>query len=254
LVPPIILLALAQFGLRPVLEDLWVSILPFFAAPPSYDAGEIRGSPEVQAQLAGAWWLWGLFLFMAVFNDFLGEEFLFPGVLLPKMKGVFGKWDWVANGVLFGAYHVHHPWGILGTIVILMFLGSFPARRFRSTWMSVIVHSADGVFPLFIILGLVLGLAQRFVNHGETGGPLDRWWIPSRDEQEGEKNGFQEPSTYDHRFNPCTDDLGAGSLRRWGQVAGLRPGSWSSRADPFSEQEGDRTAEEFWPRRYPENP
>jgi uncharacterized protein len=33
----------------------------------------------------------------------LGEEFLFRGVLLPCMEGVFGRWSWVANGVLFGA-------------------------------------------------------------------------------------------------------------------------------------------------------
>lgn len=36
----------------------------------------------------------------------MGEEFLFRGVLLPRMKGVFGKWDWVANGVLGTFYHV----------------------------------------------------------------------------------------------------------------------------------------------------
>jgi hypothetical protein len=36
------------------------------------------------------------------------------GMLLPKMEGVFGKWSWVANGVLFGFYHLHQPWGISG--------------------------------------------------------------------------------------------------------------------------------------------
>ncbi|MCC6985270.1 MAG: hypothetical protein IT309_02485 [Anaerolineales bacterium] len=33
-------------------------------------------------------------------------------MLLPKMEGVFGKWDWVANGVIFGFYHLHQPRGI----------------------------------------------------------------------------------------------------------------------------------------------
>jgi CAAX protease family protein len=31
-------------------------------------------------------------------------------VLLPRMAGVFGRWDWVANTVLVGLYHVHKIW------------------------------------------------------------------------------------------------------------------------------------------------
>ena len=75
------------------------------------------------------------------------------------MHGVFGKWDWVANGVLFGLYHLHQPWSILASIIDGVFLFAFPARRFRSTWMAIILHSLQSVFFLFLILGLVLGLA-----------------------------------------------------------------------------------------------
>ena len=100
-----------------------------------------------------------LFVVNAVFNTVLGEELLFRGVLLPKMSGVFGRWDWLANGVLFGLYHLHQPWGMLGSIGTGALLYALPAQRFRSTWMSVIVHSAQSVYFLFLILGLVLGLA-----------------------------------------------------------------------------------------------
>jgi uncharacterized protein len=57
-------------------------------------------------RLVGAWWFFALFAVNAIFNTILGEEFLFRGVLLPKMEGVFGRWSWVANGVLFGFYHL----------------------------------------------------------------------------------------------------------------------------------------------------
>ena len=87
------------------------------------------------------------------------DPFICMRVLLPRMRGVFGKWDWVANGVLFGAYHVHQPWGMLGSIIGGVFLFALPSRRFRSNWMAIIVHSAQSVFFLFLILGLVLGLA-----------------------------------------------------------------------------------------------
>jgi uncharacterized protein len=99
-----------------------------------------------------------LFVISAVFNTILGEEFLFRGVLLPRMEGVFGRWSWVANGVLFGFYHVHLPWGILDNILTGL-LYTYPAYRYRSTWMSIILHSAQSVYFAFLVLGIVLGLA-----------------------------------------------------------------------------------------------
>ena len=141
------------------LINFWVSIFPFFEAPPGYEAGAILGSAEVQAQLVGAWWFLGLFVVNAVFNTILGEEFLFRGVLLPKMEGVFGKWDWVANGVLFGLYHLHQPWGMLRTIIGGSLLWSLPAKHFKSTWIAIAVHSVQSVYIIFLVLGIVLGLA-----------------------------------------------------------------------------------------------
>jgi LuxR family maltose regulon positive regulatory protein len=90
--------------------------------------------------------------------DYLGEELLFRGARLPKMQGVFGRWDWAANGLLFGLYHLHQPWGLLGSCIDGL-LFTYPARRFRSTWMAIIIRSGQSVFFIFLILGLVLGLA-----------------------------------------------------------------------------------------------
>ena len=158
LIPIITMLAVSESVIAPVLNRLWVSVLPFVAEPSSFAMDSLLGSPEVQAQLAGAWWFLGLFLLMGVFN-ILGEEFLFRGVLLPKMEGVFGKWDWAANGVLMGAYHWHQPWMIPGGIISGVFFFALPAKRFRSTWMAFISHSIQIVIFGFLILGLVLGLA-----------------------------------------------------------------------------------------------
>ena len=115
-------------------------------------------SQEILARLEGAWWFFALFVFQAAFNTILGEEFLFRGVLLPKMEGVFGRGSWVATGVLFGFYHVHQPWGIPNSVLTGL-LYTFPAYRYRSTWMSIILHSAQNVFTAFLVLGVVLGLA-----------------------------------------------------------------------------------------------
>jgi membrane protease YdiL (CAAX protease family) len=157
-IPFLIAVALVDVVLGGPLVDVWVSIFPFFAAPPGFDAGEVLGLPAVQAQLVGAWWFLGIFVIFAAFNTFLGEELLFRGVLLPRMKGVFGKSDWLANGLLFGVYHLSQPWGILSSCVTGV-LYAYPARRFRSTWMAIILHSAQSAFFIFLVLGIVLGLA-----------------------------------------------------------------------------------------------
>ena len=158
-VPFLVAVTAVQLLLSAPIRSVWVSVFPFLAEPAGYGPGAIFQSQEALARLEGAWWFLALFVTNAVCNTILGEEFLFRGVLLPKMEGVFGRWSWVANGVLFGLYHVHQPWGIL-TSVLTGLLYAFPAHRFRSTWMSVILHSAQSVYVAVLVLGVVLGLAS----------------------------------------------------------------------------------------------
>lgn len=40
----------------------------------------------------------------------MSEEIIFRVILLPKMKGAFGRADWMVNGVLFALYHFDKPW------------------------------------------------------------------------------------------------------------------------------------------------
>ncbi len=158
-IPLLILTTWWELGLHEPLDRLWGQVFPFLAEPPGFSGRELMASPEARAQFVGAWGFLALFAVNALFNTFLGEELLLRGVLLPKMQGVFGRWDWLANGVLFGVYHLHQPWGIPGNIVSATLLEAYPARRWRSVWMSIIVHSGQSVFFLFLLLGLVLGLA-----------------------------------------------------------------------------------------------
>ncbi|MFN2217820.1 MAG: lysostaphin resistance A-like protein [Anaerolineae bacterium] len=159
LVPALFGIALLEIVLSPAIGRAWVSVFPFLAEPPGYDFGAIFQSQAILDRLVGAWWFLALFVVSAIFNTILGEEFLFRGVLLPKMDGVFGRWSWVANGVLFGLYHLHQPWGILGAMIAGVVFFALPAWRFRTTWMAIIIHSAQSVYFSFLILGVVLGLA-----------------------------------------------------------------------------------------------
>ncbi len=152
-------IAVWQMLLAPYVNKALVSVFPFLAEPAGYSMGAIFQSQEILDRLVGAWWFLGLYVLNTIFNTILGEELLFRGILLPKMEGVFGRWSWLANGMLFGFYHLHQPWGIVGSIVTGAFFYAFPTRRYRSTWMGIIVHSGQSVYLAFLILGVILGLA-----------------------------------------------------------------------------------------------
>lgn len=92
---------------------------------------------------------------LLVFNTVLGEELLFRGLLLPRMNRGFGRFDWLANGVLFALYHVHVPWAIPAVLVDSIFV-AYPAKRYRSALISILAHSAQSVVILVLAGALVV--------------------------------------------------------------------------------------------------
>jgi membrane protease YdiL (CAAX protease family) len=152
LLPPLLFSALTGFALAGYLDAPMAWLFPALQPAPFMEMSQLV-SPEFQGQ----WWLLGITLVSFIFNYFLGEEFLFRGVLLPRMQGVFGKYDWVANAVLFGLYHLHKPWA-LPSIIVSNLAISWPARRFRSNWMAIVVHGAELLPTLVMVLAVILGL------------------------------------------------------------------------------------------------
>lgn len=159
LLPVILVTALYEMRLNGMIGHLWASWIPFLAEPHGFALATALDTPAARAQLGGAWDIWGLFVISAIFNTVLGEELLFRGLLLPRMAGVFGKGDWLANGLLFGLYHLHQPWGILGSVIDGIVCFALPSRYFRSAWFGMIAHSGQSIFFAILILGLVLKLA-----------------------------------------------------------------------------------------------
>jgi len=157
LVPLMLLIVALELGLAPFLNGLWTTLFPFLAEPQSRSLDALF-APEMHARWIGAWDFFALFVISSLFNNFLSEEFLFRGVMLPRMKGVFGRWDWVANGVVFGLYHLHMAWGIPGNILFGLLL-AFTAKRYRSNWFPIVLHNGQAFYFGFWILVLVLGLA-----------------------------------------------------------------------------------------------
>lgn len=124
--------------------------------PSVRDLGDFLGSDRGEAFFSGAWGWFALVVVLVVFNTVLGEELLFRGLLLPRMQRVFGRRDWVVNGLLFTIYHLHEPWVMPSTLVEGIFLEAYPSRRFQSAWMGIIVHSLESVFVVIVVLTLVV--------------------------------------------------------------------------------------------------
>lgn len=150
-IPFILISASMQAGIG--FPDLDLITKPLWSRLPVHDMTSLASG-----DYKGAWWLLVPFLITMVFNYFLGEEFMYRGILLPKMNGVFGKLDWFANGVLFGLYHLHKPQVILSTALLFGFIFAFPSKLFKSSWMAFIIHGLEGLLGLLIILAVILGL------------------------------------------------------------------------------------------------
>jgi membrane protease YdiL (CAAX protease family) len=146
---------------------LWLIVIPLIVAlgveeltpslptPMTRDMELFLGSQAGQTFLSGNWAWLCIILALEIFNSVLGEELLFRGLLLPRMNGRFGRWDWVANGILFAAYHLHVPW-VIPQALLDMFILAYPSKRYRSALIGIVVHSAQSVVFVALALAVVL--------------------------------------------------------------------------------------------------
>lgn len=138
---------IAGMGLR--------EFMPQLPHPAALDFFTFMRSPAGEELLTGSWGWFAVLVVMSLFNTVLGEELLFRGYLLPRMEGTIGRWDWLANGILFAAYHVHRWWGLPG-ILLGALLYSAPSKRYRSALVGIAVHSTQSVVLVAMVLPLVL--------------------------------------------------------------------------------------------------
>ena len=96
------------------------------------------------------------FVIGLVFNIF-GEEIYYRGFLLPRMRGTFGKWDWVANSVLFTLKHVYQRWLFPGILVGGLCF-AFAAGPLGSLPLAMVYHwIGNFLFPMVFLIMAALG-------------------------------------------------------------------------------------------------
>lgn len=112
-------------------------------------------STRVEHYFHGNWAGFALLVLVAFLAPVV-EELVFRGLLLPRMRAVFGRRDIWASGAMFALYHVHQPWSMPASLIDGALGQAYPTRRFRSTWMGVITHTAPSVLIFGVVLSLVL--------------------------------------------------------------------------------------------------
>jgi membrane protease YdiL (CAAX protease family) len=130
-------------------------LLPSLPIPDEYNAVVFFQSDEAKDLLAGNWVWLAIITAQVLFNTVFGEELLFRGYLLPRMEGAFGRKDWLVNGIIFGAYHLHRPW-VIPFGVLDAFAYAYPTKRYRSALLGMAVHSFQSLMIIALTLSLVL--------------------------------------------------------------------------------------------------
>ena len=125
------------------------------AGPIPRDLPKFISTDRAQHFFHGAWGWFALAVLVALLAP-LVEELFFRGLLLPRMRAVFGRGDWVANGAIFTAYHLHQPWSMPATLLDGIFAQAYPAKRFRSIWIGIASHTAPSLVLIGVLLSLML--------------------------------------------------------------------------------------------------
>lgn len=88
-----------------------------------------------------------------------GEEIYYRGYLLPRMRGVFGRRDWVANGIGFTLKHIYQRWMYPG-ILIGGLTFAFAAGPLGSLPLAIVYHwIGNFLFQTAFLMMAALGVA-----------------------------------------------------------------------------------------------
>jgi membrane protease YdiL (CAAX protease family) len=84
-----------------------------------------------------------------------GEEIYYRGYLLPRMRGAFGRGDWVINAVGFAAKHLYQPW-TMPAVLVGGLAFSFAAGPLRSLPAAMALHWIGNYLLISVALSLAM--------------------------------------------------------------------------------------------------
>ena len=113
-------------------------------------------SPIKTNKLVGAEQYIMLLLPLFFFFNYVGEEMLWRGYVLPRQEITFGKYAWIFNGFLHALFHL--PFGLLTHVVSIpiYLVMPFVVYKTRNTTTAIIIHALLGApIQILVALGVV---------------------------------------------------------------------------------------------------
>lgn len=140
-------LAAATLCTSVILLIWWISPIPF-------NIMDLKEMSPIKVQaLTGQSRMVILALPIFFFFNYVGEEILWRGYILPRQQLIYRKYAWIMSGVLHGIFHF--CFGIKALIPFIPFLMLMPfvVYKTKNTYTSIIVHAVIGA-PMQIMVAL----------------------------------------------------------------------------------------------------
>jgi membrane protease YdiL (CAAX protease family) len=124
---------------------------------PTVEITDVTGFfPDVSLQ--GNYAFLVIFFLVGLVFNIVGEELYYRGFLLPRMHGVFGRWDWVANGIGFALKHIYQRW-LYPALLIPGLAFAFVGGPVGSLWLAMIFHwIGNFLMAMVLLIGAVFGI------------------------------------------------------------------------------------------------
>jgi len=131
---------------------LIISILPL-----GIDILELKGISPIEAQqLMDNEYLFIILLPVLFFFNYVGEEILWRGYILPRQEVSLGKYAWILNGVLHGVFHL--SFGLLTNIIAIpiYLMIPFVTHKTKNTSTAIIIHFILGApMQILVVFGII---------------------------------------------------------------------------------------------------
>jgi len=145
------------FGLLIAAAFVGIFILIISILPLGIDLAELKDISPIEAQkLMDNEFLLIILLPVLFFFNYVGEEILWRGYILPRQEVSLGKYAWIFNGVLHGVFHL--SFGVLTNIIAIpiYLMIPFVTYKTKNTTTAIIIHFLLGApIQILVVFGII---------------------------------------------------------------------------------------------------
>ena len=154
----ILILFVVGFGISQLLQPTSTAIASVLPPPDWFPASQhpFKEVKSLEDAMPGVVFKGNvLFLLLVLFSgtmNIVGEDLYYRGALIPKLHGLFGKWAWLAGGILWPLKHIYVWWRFVADAASLGVVGAYIFGPMGSLPVTMLVHFLPGNFIQWLML------------------------------------------------------------------------------------------------------